>query len=52
LEVEKVTTINYMGKIKRGAEGRYRLKDFKKAYITLATPVPKYISHMERYPNQ
>lgn len=35
LEVEKVTTINYLGKKKRGRDGFYRRPDFKKAYVEL-----------------
>jgi len=38
LEVERVNTINYQGKKKRGRDSFYRRPDFKKAYVTLKEP--------------
>jgi ribosomal protein L23 len=38
LEVEKVKTVNYLGKKKRGRDGFYRRADFKKAYVSLKGP--------------
>ena len=35
LDVEKINTLNYEGKKKRGKHGYYRNADWKKAYVTL-----------------
>lgn len=38
LDVERVTTINYLGKKKRTKDAIYRRADFKKAYVVLKEP--------------
>mmetsp|Transcript_56813 Transcript_56813/g.65094 ORF Transcript_56813/g.65094 Transcript_56813/m.65094 type:complete len:139 (+) Transcript_56813:44-460(+) len=43
LEVEKVNTLNYMGKVKRAPLGGFtRNKDFKKAYAILKTNIDPF----------
>ena len=39
LQVERVTTMNYEGKKKRGRFGMYRRPDWKKAIVALKEPV-------------
>lgn len=40
-DVEKVNTVVYEGKKKRDRYGFYRRPDWKKAYVTLRTPLDK-----------
>jgi large subunit ribosomal protein L23 len=38
LRVERINTLNYLGKKKKSKHGYYRSPDYKKAYVTLKPP--------------